>query len=295
MRDRAVPDRRVWAAAKPRARDRRGRPSPLRDPSAPSARGGARRGPGRRLGASAGRGRAGRMRHRPGDGSAVYPVHVGHDRRAQGDRARHGRLRRRAAVVDGGDLRRRARRRLLGGVRHRLGCRPLVHRLRAAPAGLHQHPLRGQAGRYARCRRVLARVRGPRGGCVVHRPHGDQGDQAGGPGRRAHARPRPVAAAHAVPGRRAMRPGHAGVGRAQPRSAGDRPLVADRDRLADRGQLHRRRTPPGAARLLREGGPGLRPAGARRTGRAGACRGNRCTLREAAAAAGLQPHAVGWR
>ena len=36
VRDRAVPGRRVWAAAQPRTRDRRGRPSPLRDPSAPS-------------------------------------------------------------------------------------------------------------------------------------------------------------------------------------------------------------------------------------------------------------------
>ena len=67
---------------------------------------------------------------------------------------------------------------VLGGLRHRLGRRPLVHRLRAASAGLHDRPLRGQAGRHTRCRRVLARVRGARGGCVVHRADGDQGDQA---------------------------------------------------------------------------------------------------------------------
>ncbi len=41
-------------------------------------------------------------------------------------------------------------------LRHRLGRRPLLHRLRAAAARLHQHPLRGQAGRHARCRRLLA-------------------------------------------------------------------------------------------------------------------------------------------
>ena len=61
----------------------------------------------------------------------------------------NGRLRRRAEVVDGGDLRRRARRRLLGGVGHRLGRRPLLHRLRAAAAGVH-HASSTRASRSAR-------------------------------------------------------------------------------------------------------------------------------------------------
>ena len=49
---------------------------------------------------------------------------------------------------------------------------------------------------------------------------------------------RHVVAAHAVPGRRARRPRHRRVERARARRARDRPLVADRDRLADRRQLH---------------------------------------------------------
>ena len=48
---------------------------------------------------------------------------------------------------------------LLGGLRHRLGRRPLLHRLRAAAARLHDGPVRGQAGRHARRGRVLARDR----------------------------------------------------------------------------------------------------------------------------------------
>ena len=49
-----------------------------------------------------------------------------------------------------------ARRRVLGGLRRRLGRRPLLHRLRAAARRLHDDPVRGQAGRHARRRRVLA-------------------------------------------------------------------------------------------------------------------------------------------
>ena len=55
------------------------------------------------------------------------------------------------------------------------------------------------------------------------------------------ARPRPLGAAHAVPRRRALRPRHLRLGRAHARRPGHRPLVADRDRLADRRQLPRHR------------------------------------------------------
>ena len=44
---------------------------------------------------------------------------------------------------------------------------------------------------------------------------------------------RPFEFPHAVPGRRARRPRHHQMGRAEAQGAGDRPLVADRDRLAD--------------------------------------------------------------
>ena len=69
-------------------------------------------------------------------------------------------------------LRRRARRGVLGGLRRRLGGRPLLHRLRAAVRRLHHDPLRGQAGRHARRRRVLARHRRARRAsrCSPRRP-----------------------------------------------------------------------------------------------------------------------------
>ena len=87
----------------------------------------------------------------------------------EGHRPRQRRARGRPEVVDGRRLRRAPGRDLLGRVRHRLGRRPLVHRLRAAPAGLHVGDLRGQAGRDAGRRRLLARLRRPRGGRDVHR------------------------------------------------------------------------------------------------------------------------------
>ena len=127
-------------------------------------------------------------RHRP----ALHPLHLRHDRAAQGRRPRQRRARGGAALVDGARLRRRPRRRLLGGLRRRLGRRPLVHRLRAAAHRLHHRPLRGQAGRHPGRRRVLAGDRRARGGRAVHRADRLPGDQQGGPARRAAARTRPV-------------------------------------------------------------------------------------------------------
>ena len=60
---------------------------------------------------------------------------------------------------------------LLGRVRHRLGGRPLVHRLRAVAARVHHHPLRGQAGGDAGPRRLLARGLPARGERALHRAH----------------------------------------------------------------------------------------------------------------------------
>ena len=82
---------------------------------------------------------------------------------------------------------------VLGGVRHRLGRRPLVHRLRAAPARLHDGPLRGQAGRHARRGRVLARDRRARGRDALHGADRVPRDPPAGPGRRADRRLRPLA------------------------------------------------------------------------------------------------------
>ena len=72
-------------------------------------------------------------------------------------------------MVDGERVRRQAGRGVLGGVRCRLGGRPFLHRLRAAAAWLHHDPVRGQAGRHARCRHLLARHRRARRRRAVHR------------------------------------------------------------------------------------------------------------------------------
>ena len=93
-------------------------------------------------------GRAGSVRFRGGHRPAVHPLHLGHDRRAEGNRPRQRRPCRRACLVDEARLRRRSRRGLLGGLRRRLGRRPLLHRLRAALARLHDGAVRRQAGRH---------------------------------------------------------------------------------------------------------------------------------------------------
>ena len=130
-------------------------------------------------------------------------------------------------------LRRRARRRVLGGVGHRLGGRPHLHRVRAAAGGLHHHPVRGQAGGHARCRRVLAGVRGARRERDLHGADGDARRSSGRipPGRWWPATTSPGCAP--VPGRRALRPRHAGVGddgaaAARPSTTGGRPRPAGR-------------------------------------------------------------------
>ena len=54
----------------------------------------------------------------------------------------------RARLVDAQHLRHAPGRGVLGRLGHRLGRRPLLHRLRAAAGRLHHDPLRGQAGRH---------------------------------------------------------------------------------------------------------------------------------------------------
>ena len=106
-----------------------------------------------------GGGVAARSGPRGGHRSALHPLHLGHDGTAEGRGARQWRPCGRAVELDAHAVRRRCRRRVLGGVRRRLGGRPLLHRLRAAAARLHQRDVRGQAGRHAGRRRVLAGLR----------------------------------------------------------------------------------------------------------------------------------------
>ena len=97
------------------------------------------------------------------------------------------------------------------------------------------------------------RVRQPaQGGGAVHRTHRLSRHQEGGSGRDAHRKVRSLLAAHPVPRRRALRSGHPALGRGAARRAGDRPLVADRDRLGDRRQ------PVGVEKMpVRPGSPTL--------------------------------------
>src|SRR6476646_9541833 len=121
-------------------------------------------------------------------------------------------------------------------LRHRLGGRPLLHRLRAAVPRRHLDHVRGQAGRHARPGCVLARDRAAPGGRAVHRADRLPRHQEGRPAGQVHRPARSVEIPHAVLGRRARRPADHPVGRADAGQAGDRPLVADRDRLVHRRQ-----------------------------------------------------------
>jgi propionyl-CoA synthetase len=98
--------------------------------------------------------------------------------------------------------------------------------------------LRGQAGGHSRPGRLLAGDRRPWGANSVHRAHRVPGHQEGGPRRQVHLGRYDLSGfEYAVPGRRAPGSGHLSLGRRPARPSGDRSLVADRDRLADRRQL----------------------------------------------------------
>ena len=66
-----------------------------------------------------------------------------------------------------------------------LGRRPQLHRLRPADPRRDHDPLRGQAGRHARCRRLLARDLRAQGDGAVHRADGLPRHQARGSRRQA--------------------------------------------------------------------------------------------------------------
>ena len=110
-------------------------------------------------------------------------------------------------------LRHRAGRGVVGGLRHRLGGRPQLHRLCAAVPWLHDDPLRGQAGRHAGRRRVLARHRRARRRRDVHRADRVPRHQEGRPAGQAVRQIRSDEIPHAVPRRRARRSRHHRLGR----------------------------------------------------------------------------------
>ena len=77
-------------------------------------------------------GKAAPLRAGARDRSALHPLHLGHHRHSEGRGARQWRASGRAEMVDVQPLRRQARRGLVVRLRHRLGGRPQLHRLRAA-------------------------------------------------------------------------------------------------------------------------------------------------------------------
>ena len=125
--------------------------------------------------------------HRP----ALHPLHVRHDRPAQGHRARQRRSRRGAEVVDAniydvdpGEVYWAA-----SDVGWVVGHSYIVYA--PAAARLHDSALRGQAGRDAGRGRVLARDLRARRQHDVHRTDRLPGDTPAGPRRRAHHALRP--------------------------------------------------------------------------------------------------------
>ena len=258
MRHRGRPHRRIQASPRPCPRGGRASTGPLRRPSARAGDGGAPARPRPRLGRGDRGRRAGSLHPCPRHRSALHPLHVRHDWDAEGRRPGQRRSCGRPPLEHGGHLRHASRRGVLGGVRPRLGGRTLLHRLRTPPGRLYHGSLRGKAGRNARPRRVLARDRGAPSQGPLHRPDGLSRDQEGRSGRHLPRRPRSRRVRLSVPGGRAPRPRYVPLGIAAPRRVRDRPLVADRERLADGGELHRDRAAARESRVAVEAGARLR-------------------------------------
>ena len=246
VRNRAHPGRRVQADAR-RGPGAGRRTSPARGDHAAAA-GDAPRWPSRATWTGTSAMRAGRTE--PAECvevAATDPLYVlytsGTTGKPEGHRPRQRRPRGRDGVVAAERLRRPRRARSGGRPPTSAGssATPTSSTRRCSP-GDHG-PLRGQAGRHPRRGRVLAgggraRRRGP-----VHRADGDPGDQEGGPRRRrcwpehdlSPLRTLFLAGERLDPDTYHWATEQLGV-------PGHRPLVADRDRLADRGQPAR----PGA-------------------------------------------------
>ena len=178
----------------------------------------------------------GRVRRGRGHRPALRALHLRHDRQAQGHRARQRRPRGRDGLVAAEHLRRAPGPGLVDRLRRRLGRRPLLHRLRAADQRRDDGALRGQAGRHAGRRRVLAGDRRARRRGAVHRADRDPGDQEGGP-RRRRCSPTTTSSRFrdAVPGRGAARPRHLRTGppsssASRSSTTGGRPRPAGRSR-----------------------------------------------------------------
>ena len=216
--------------------------------------------------ARAAHGRAGAVRMARIERAVVHPLHVRHHRQAEGRAARHRRLRGRAGVVDAPHLLRRARRDDVHHQRHRLGRRPLVHRLRPAAQrpttimyeGLPIRPDPGIWWKIVADHKVKTMFSSPTAIRVLKKQ--DTG---------VHEGARRVDAALPVPRRRAARRADRALGVRRAGRRDRRQLLADRDRLADPLGAARRRGH--AAQVRQPVVPGVRlrrAAAARRHRRA---------------------------
>ncbi len=149
LRHRGQPRHSLQAAAGPGDRSRQGEARSLPHPPAPAADMRAGDGPRSRLGRGMRQGQAGRLRAGRGHRPALYPLHLGHHRRAQGHHARQWRPCRGARLVDGERLRHQARRDLVHRLGRGLGGGAQLYRLRAADLR-HAPASCSRASRWAR-------------------------------------------------------------------------------------------------------------------------------------------------
>ena len=204
-----------------------------------------------------------------GDRPALRPLHLGHDRQAQGRRARQRRSRGRAALVAW-------RTSTTSGRATSGGPPPTSAGWSATPTSSTRRCWSGARRCSTRASRSARRTPARSGGssrehgvkALFTAPTAIRAIKKEDPDGALLAGARHVVAADAVPRRRAARPGHLAVGDRAARRPGDRPLVADRDRLADRGQPARARADADQARLADGAGARLRRAGPRPVGQA---------------------------
>ena len=103
-------------------------------------------------------------------GSSVHPLHVGHHRQAEGDRAHHRRLPHGNLHHDEVGVRPQGGRHLLVQRRHRLGHRAQLPGVRPARQRSHLRHVRGGAG-HAGPRPLLGHHRAPQGDHLLHGAH----------------------------------------------------------------------------------------------------------------------------
>ena len=162
--------------------------------------------------------------------AVLHPVYVRHDRQAQRRAARRRWIRRRARGIDEAHLLRRRGGDDVHHLGHRLGGGAFLHHLRTVDRGNDHRPLRGRSGA-ARRRDLVEDRAGPQCERDVLRADRDPRAEEARSGLPAQIRPRLAQAP--FPRGRAARRADARMDRGGAGQARDRPLLADRDGLAD--------------------------------------------------------------